>query len=107
MWNAAQMALWIVVFSAMMASGFLAETRSDGNPDFLRRACLLNKDKVCADWIAALRLRCENKFASACFLLGRVLSDGRVVPRDTLSATGSFRRACELGLSLGCDARAP
>ena len=105
--NAAQIALWIVVFSAMISSGFLAETRSDGNPDSLRRACLLRKDKVCADWIASLRLRCENKLASACLLLGRVLSDGRVVPRDSLSATRHFRRACELGLSMGCVVGGP
>jgi hypothetical protein len=100
--NYAHMAVWIVLFTGLMLTGFLRETRGDGDPESLRRACFQQRGSICADWISALGSRCERGAASACLVLGRVLRDDLAVPADPLSATHNFRRACDLGLADGC-----
>jgi hypothetical protein len=106
--NYAHMALWIVLFTGLMLTGFLRETRGDGDPESLRRACFQQRGNICADWLSALGSRCERGAGAACLVLGRVLQDGRAVPADPVSATQNFRRACSLGLTDGCiEQRAP
>lgn len=100
--NYAHMALWIVLFTGLMLTGFLRETRGDGDPESLRRACFQQRGSICADWVSALRSRCERGAAGACLVLGRVLRDDLAVPVDSSSATRNFRRACDLGLADGC-----
>ncbi|HEX5430372.1 MAG TPA: hypothetical protein VFW83_00285 [Bryobacteraceae bacterium] len=104
--NLTHMILWSSLFCGLMMSGFLAETRGADDPNRLGRECIAQRSQICADWIASLRVRCNASSSQACLVLGRVLADGRAVPRDTWSAMRSFQHACDLGLSAGCTEKA-
>jgi hypothetical protein len=103
--NYTHMALWGLLFGAMLFRGFLHEAQGDRNPDALKAECFEKHGNACVEWVRALDVQCEYRKARACLILGNVLREGRIVPPDPWSAQQLFRRACEL--DQGCIQRAP
>ncbi|HEY2859407.1 MAG TPA: RnfABCDGE type electron transport complex subunit D, partial [Terracidiphilus sp.] len=100
--NLLHMAVWVMVFTGMSASGFLGYTDVDPSPGSWRLGCIHGRGSDCIAWLRQLQKDCEQASGLACFTRGRVLADGTVVPPDFLSAQGSFDRACRLGPAVAC-----
>jgi hypothetical protein len=100
--NLAHMAVWITLFSSLMATGFLGKNHPGGGPSFWHQACQEGRWNACKTWVRSLNINCREDLAAACFTLGEALNEGRVVPRDPAEAGKGFGRACDLGLSNGC-----
>ncbi len=100
--NFAHMGVWIALFTLMMSTQFLGHDHPGRNPEFWRSACEESRWKACGTWVHTLKISCGENSARACFDLGQVANEGRVVPRDPAEAGISFGRACDLGLSSGC-----
>lgn len=102
--NLAFMAVWVLVFGTMMATGFLSigKAHPGGDPAFWRRACEDGRANGCQTWVRVLGVMCQRNSVAACDTRGRLLDEGRVVPRDLLKAGKSFWSACDLGFIGGC-----
>jgi hypothetical protein len=100
--NLGHMAVWVMVFTSMMVSGFLGYTDMEANPGLWRLGCLHGRGSDCIAWLRELHSDCDNASARACFTLGRVLTDGRAVPGDSLTAAASLERSCKLGYAAAC-----
>ena len=100
--NFAHMAVWIVLFTVMMTTGFVGGRHPGSDPDFWRQACEEGRRDACATWTRTLNLMCQHDSAGACFTLGTVAGEGRIVPQDTYQAGKRFGRACDLGSAEGC-----
>lgn len=102
--NFVYMAVWVSLFTIMMATGFLTKGKAHpgGDPEFWRRACDAGRLNGCREWLHTLNITCRNGSAAACVLLGQAQNAGKIVPRDPLEAAKGFGRACDLGLAAGC-----
>lgn len=103
-YNLAHMGLWITLFAVMLTSGFLSKGKDHpgGVTSFWQQACQEGRWNGCKTWVHVLGITCGNGAAYDCFLMGDMLNEGRVVPRDPVVAGVSFGRACDLGLPAGC-----
>ena len=100
--NVAAVAAWIVLFATTTATGFLGRAHPGRDPGFWRRACAEGRPGACPTWVTFLELTCKHD-AETCNQLGRVLSEGRVVPENPPQAAKSFASACDRGLRSGCE----
>ncbi|MGA2812788.1 MAG: hypothetical protein ABSG16_15415 [Candidatus Acidiferrum sp.] len=105
MTNFAFMGLWVALFVAITASGFLAKGTAfpGGNVAFWQQACQDGRWKGCTTWATALNAACEDNARDKCLELGQLLDAGKVVKRDPAIAGVSFGRACDLGLAAACN----
>ena len=103
-YNLAHMAVWLFLFAAMSAGGFLAKGKDHpgSNPAFWEQACQKGEWNACKTWVRVLNVSCRDDSAVACYALGRTLEEGRIVPKNFLEAGKSFGRACDLGLGESC-----
>ena len=102
--NLAHMALWASLFAVMVATGFL-KTGADfpgSNLDFWRQACQQQRWNACKTWVRVLNDACQDGSGAACFKVGQLLNEGRVVPHNPEFAGVSLGRACDLGVQEGC-----
>ncbi len=107
--NFAFMSIWIVLFGAMMTTGFVStevvgKPHPGADPDFWARACDAHLHKACPTWVGLLNLECEQGASSACFTMGKVTNMGLVVPREPAAAGRGLGRACDLGAPGACAA---
>ena len=102
--NFAFMGVWILLFAAMVQTGFLTKgpDHPGGKTAFWEEACAEGRWKSCKTWVQALNTTCEANSRADCFRLGQVLNEGRVFPRDPERAGLYLGRACDLGLSQAC-----
>ncbi len=100
--NLAFVAVWVVLFTAMTASGFLGRDHPGRDPEFWRRACDDGRRNGCQTWAAFLEISCQRD-AESCNTLGQLNKEGRGLARNPLQAGKSFARACDQGLRRGCD----
>jgi len=102
--NAVHMAVWVALFAAMTASGFLVKgpDHPGGSTEFWHKACDEGRPNGCREWVRLLRNTCATEDAPACVALGHLQEQGRLVPLDPLAAGKSFGLACDLGLESGC-----
>ncbi|MGH7821174.1 MAG: tetratricopeptide repeat protein, partial [Candidatus Binatia bacterium] len=100
--NAASMAVWVLLFVAMAATGFLGNDHPGRDPGFWRQACEEGRHGGCRTWAKLLEFSCERKDAASCDAHGRLVNEGRLVSRSALGAAKSFTRACDLALREGC-----
>jgi hypothetical protein len=102
--NFAAMGVWASLFVVMTSTGFLAKGRDfpGGRLEFWQSACDQNKWKACTTYARVLGYVCEDGSREACFTLGVVTNEGRIVPRNAAVAGDAFGRACDLGLPQGC-----
>jgi TPR repeat protein len=98
------MAVWAALFATMTASGFLSKgmDHPGGNPAHWRQACQEGRWNACKTWVRTLDVDCQDGSGAGCLTLGKVLNEGRVVPRDAAMAGVSFGEACDLGVAEGC-----
>jgi Sel1 repeat-containing protein len=101
--NLAHMAVWALLFATMLGTGFLNRNHPGQDPVFWQRACDDGRRHGCRTWSRVLAVKCRDGSAEACVIRGRVLDEGRVAARDAVEAGRNFDRACDLGLSEGCD----
>jgi hypothetical protein len=102
--NFVAMGVWASLFVVITGTGFLAKGRDfpGGKLEFWQSACDQNKWKACKTWASMLNDDCQDGSGKACFMLGLVTDEGRVVPRNAAVAGDAFGRACDLGLQQGC-----
>ena len=101
--NLAHMGIWALLFATMLGTGFLSRNHPGRDLAFWQQACEEGRWRGCRTWLRVLAVKCHDGSAEACDVRGRALNDGRVVARDALEAGKHFDRACDLGLSDGCD----
>ncbi len=100
--NVGAMAIWITLFGAMAATGFVGADHPARDPAFWRRACDQNLRDGCETWAKMLDFHCPRD-ASSCLTLGSMFEEGKLVPRDAAGAAKSYARACNLGMRLACE----
>lgn len=102
--NFACMGVWTVLFTGMMTTGFLKKGSEfpGGRPEFWQQACEEHKWHACMTWQRVLYDSCEDGSRNACYTLGQIAEDGRLVPRDLAAAGVAYGRACDMGLTQGC-----
>jgi hypothetical protein len=105
MTNFAFMGVWIALFSAITASGFMAKGADfpGGNIGFWQQACQEGRWKACNTWVQGLNATCQDGARENCFQMGELLNAGKVVDRNAPIAGVSFGRACDLGLKEACS----
>jgi len=103
--NYAWMGVWICLFVTMTASGFLVKGKDHpgSTPAFWAHACQQGRGSACTTWTNILREHCQGNSPADCLTLGRVLDEGRLVPRDAAQAGVLLGRACDSGLQEGCS----
>jgi hypothetical protein len=102
--NFASMGIWASLFAVMMTTGFLAKGESfpGGKVEFWQQTCEQHKWNACKTWTKVLKDSCQDDSKNSCYMLGLVMDDGRVVPRDPAVAGVAFGRACDMGVTAGC-----
>ncbi|MGD9904062.1 MAG: hypothetical protein AB7U83_11380 [Vicinamibacterales bacterium] len=100
--NLAHMAVWIVFFAVMTATG-----RTDGmHPGdalpFWQQACAEGRTRACDRLLRIEAAYCLDNAGWACNDLGRHYVEGRLVAADAERAIGYFTRACEARFQAGC-----
>jgi hypothetical protein len=100
--NLAHMAVWIVLFTVMISTGFVGSRHPGADPDFWRRSCEEGRRGACQTWTRTLGISCQHESGRACLSLGMALTEGRLVPRDLTEAAKNFGRACDLATPNAC-----
>jgi hypothetical protein len=100
--NFAYMGVWVSLFAAMLATGFLGPATPGADPEFWRKACLDGRGSACQTWIRKMDILCTHGSATACMTSGAALYQGQMLPRDAAAAGKDFAHGCELGLKEGC-----
>jgi TPR repeat protein len=102
--NFVHMGAWVSLFAAMMVTGFLKKGVEfpGGNSEFWRQACEDHRWNACKTWVRILNDDCQDGSGAACFTLGTVLNEGRIVPRNAKVAGVTFGRSCDLGIRSAC-----
>jgi TPR repeat protein len=106
--NAVHMAVWVSLFAAMTATGFMTKelAHPGGHAEFWEKACHEGRPTGCREWVRALKISCAYQGAASCVAIGHLQQEGRLVPRDPLMAGKNFGRGCDLGLDAGCTSLA-
>ena len=94
------MAVWMVAFGAMSASGYLGDRHPGQWLPFWQKACAADTRNACLDLYFQEDGHCEDGSGWACNELGILLAGHYANPRR---AAMSFERACQLQFSAGCD----
>jgi hypothetical protein len=103
--NYAWMGVWAGLFVTMTASGFLVKGKDHpgSKPAFWAHLCQQGRSGACTTWTNILRDRCQANSTSDCLTLGKVLNEGRLVPRDAPQAGVALGRACDSGAKQACS----
>jgi len=100
--NFAHMGVWIALFSAMTATGFVGHKHPGQDPEFWHKACDEHRGNACKVWVRTLHVGCDANMAGDCWTLGQALAQGVATTRDPAEAGKSVARACDLGLAEAC-----
>ena len=102
------MTMWAVVFVIMTAAQGVGNTHRGHWIPFWQDACRDGRRNACRNLALIEATTCNNGSGWACNEFGLLLAQRRYVGAGVASALDrrsheSFRRACELGFSLGCE----
>ncbi len=100
--NLAHMAVWIVFFGVMTATGRTDGRHTGDALPFWEEACAENRRTACARLVSIESTYCRDNSAWACNELGIHYSTGDVVTADARRGTEYFARACELRYQPAC-----
>jgi hypothetical protein len=100
--NLGFMAVWIVFFGAMSASGRTDARHTGDSLPFWQQACEEGRRNACERLIQLESTYCGDNSGWACNELGRHYMEGRITEADSELATGYFARACEVRFQAGC-----
>ena len=101
-WNLAHMAMWIVFFTGMAASGATDGMHRGDSLPFWEQACAEGRPQACTRLVRIEGSYCADNAGWACNELGRHYVEGRLVPADLDRALLYFSRACEARFQPGC-----
>ncbi len=100
--NVAHMAVWIVFFAAMTASGATDGMHRGDSLPFWQQACAEGRPNACQRLLRIETSYCSDNAGWACNEVGRHYVEGRLIPPDIERALGFFSRACEARFQAGC-----
>ncbi len=96
------MGIWVVLFGFMFVTGFLGGKHPGSDPAFWQKACDAGHTEACRILARTLDVQCQHNSAGGCFDLGMLLSEGKRLPRDPMSAARSLKHACDIGWESAC-----
>jgi Na+-translocating ferredoxin:NAD+ oxidoreductase RnfD subunit len=100
--NVPHMAVWVVFFVAMSASGRTDGMHRGDSLPFWEQACAENRPQACERLLRIEGAYCGDNTGWACNELGRHYVEGRLVPADLDRAFRYFSRACETRFQAAC-----
>ncbi len=100
--NLAHMAVWIVFFAAMTATGRTDGIHRGDRLPFWQEACEEGRAGACERLVQIEASYCADNAGWACNELGAHYVEGRIVEPDAALALGFFARACEAQFQAGC-----
>ncbi len=100
--NVPHMAVWVVFFVAMSASGRTDGMHRGDSLPFWEQACAENRPQACERLLRIEGAYCGDNAGWACNELGRHYVEGRLVPADLDRAFRYFSRACETRFQAAC-----
>ena len=101
--NATHMAIWIIVFSGMLASHFVGKGHDGANTAFWESACENGRRNGCDNLLKLHTDNCADGSASACLEASHLLGRAVTVPNDPSQRGSMLARACDLGSRTGCN----
>ena len=101
--NRTHMAVWIIVFIGMLATGFVGKGHPGNDAAFWSKACADDLRNACQNLLQLHTDNCADRSAAACFEVGKLLGRGAPFPDDPLREGSAIARACDLGLAPACD----
>ena len=100
--NLAHMAIWVVFFGAMAASGATDGTHRGDTMPFWQQACADDRRGACERLLDIESAYCGDSAGWACNELGAQYTEGSITEADDERAYGFFARACELRFQAAC-----
>ena len=100
--NLAHMAVWIVFFAAMTATGRTDGRHTGDSLPFWQQACAEERRNACERLIQLESTYCGDNSGWACNELGSHYVEGGITETDLELATAYFSRACEVRFQAGC-----
>jgi hypothetical protein len=100
--NLAHMAVWIVFFAAMTATGRTDGRHTGDSLPFWQQACSEGRRNACERLLQLEATYCGDNSAWSCNELGVHYVEGAIVEADRELALGYFSRACELRFQAAC-----
>jgi len=100
--NRVHVALWVVLFSTLLATGFVGRGHPGNDPAFWRSACEQERRNACRNLVKLHADHCGLGQGHACLAAGALLAEGEVVGRDPLRAGALLARGCDLGVRGAC-----
>jgi hypothetical protein len=100
--NLGFMAIWIVFFGAMSATGRTDGPHTGDSLPFWQLACEEGRPTACDRLLQLEAAYCADNSGWACNAIGGHFAEGRLIAADPEIATGYFARACELRFQAGC-----
>lgn len=100
--NRVHIAVWIVFFGAMTATGRTDGRHTGDSVPFWVQACEDDRRGACDRLLEIEYSYCADNSGWACNEVGRHLAEGRIVERNEALAPGYFARACEARFQPGC-----
>ena len=101
--NLGSMAVWTLLFVALLGTDAVGNRHEGTNPAFWEDACEEGLRNGCRNLVVRHANNCQEGFAWSCNELGILLSEGAVTAANPEGAATAFAEACDLGLAIGCD----
>ena len=95
--NLVHMGVWVGLFTAMVATGFVEGPHAGSSIAFWKQAALEDKPLANQKLIKVVGAKAGAGSASACNEMGLLYMEGRIVPQNRAAAAHYFARACALG----------
>ena len=101
--NRAHMALWIIVFVAMLSTGFVGNSHPGNEAAFWRSACVDGKRHACRNLLDLHTDNCAIGSALACRQAAELHNRGAPFAVNPLLEGTLLARACDLGNESSCN----
>jgi hypothetical protein len=100
--NLAHIAVWVLLFGLMSASGAADGMHRGDSLPFWEQACADKRPHACQRLVLLETSYCTDNAGWACNEVGRHYVEGQLVPADPERAFTYFARACEARFQAGC-----
>ena len=100
--NYGSMAVWTLLFVALLGSDAVGNRHEGANPAFWETACEQGRRNACRKLLVRQSNSCAGGNALSCNELGILLAEGTAAPVNREQAATAFNQACAAGLSVGC-----
>jgi len=99
--NFIHLGCWALLFTAMMATGFVEAPHPGSNIGFWKQAAEEGRPRAARNLMIMLADKAGGGSGEACNELGLIYAQGKLTAADPDKATSYFSRACDLGNSAG------